>query len=259
MDEPVFQDEGVDAHRVEPFGDVRPLVAHHQGPEPAAGGDDHGGADGLVLRGRVVDQHGLHDVGHDRHAVRSGDGLLLPVPFLRSRGRPRVERDLGSAGCLGVDRRGPREGDQADRSVHRRLRVRPGRWPGPDRIRAGSRGNGGDGPEWVARPSLPRKPRCTLRSAMPEQLRPTTPKRSSHLDLPSRKRAREAVYGCPFLQPARDATLSTLPCRLRHPARPSHCKHSSRIFFSRRQGLRLSAPPKLALDGDRRRPVVHDT
>ena len=95
-------------------------------------------------------------------------------------------------------------------------------------------------------------------SINPWPLRATTPKRSSHLDLPPENGPRGGVQ-VSLLQPARDATLSTLPCRLRHPARPSHCKHSSRIFFSRRQGLKLSAPPKLALDGDRRRPVVHDT
>ncbi len=53
----------------------------------------------LPFSGRVVEQHGPHDVGHDRQAVGRGDGFLLPVPHFRLRGRARIEGDLGR--CLG--------------------------------------------------------------------------------------------------------------------------------------------------------------
>jgi hypothetical protein len=53
------------------------------------------------ILGRVVEQHGPHDVRHDREAERGRNGPLRPVSLLRARGRAGVERDLLANFCAG--------------------------------------------------------------------------------------------------------------------------------------------------------------
>src|ERR1039457_146217 len=132
--EPVFQDERIDAHGIEPASDVHALIAHHEISEPAAWCNNHLRPNGSVLVGWVVLQNGADDILYHRHARR---GLrFAPVPVLRSGGHPLIQRDLALRWCQLLGERGDREGREkrcdfsGEGDIHLVLLCRAVRCPG---------------------------------------------------------------------------------------------------------------------------------